>query len=317
MAAEVEITKGLFGKYRASYSCPNCRERLRSPLTDAGRLDDCPNCHARFTVPGSDDLIRITEREKLIAQQKDVEAELRLQAKQRQKKERAAADALARKAERLRKEEEAIRERELREQTQKCPFCGAEMRADAECCIACKAVSRQRSNQLVVVGATVFAVIILIAAFYGFAWLRNSNLRNKLSECESSGIVNANVHYEGLISTDGVVFDVREGGSSSARRIDPVHLLMQFAAKLDLNSIKRVVLARNGKEIFFISASDLRPLADSYSGGGRPWSFNHLPESTRTMLGERIYSEWTGGWIGVLGKQTEDLNDLIRNWIES
>ena len=148
----------------------------------------------------------------------------------------------------------------------------------------------------------------------GLPDLRNSALRDKLRTCASYGVVNADVYYDGTFATDVVVFDLLDGSSSEARRIDPVHLFLQFTSELDLYSIDRVILARNGEQIFYVDATDLRPLAESYEGGGANWSFNHLPKSVRTMGGGRAYDEWTGTWLGVLAKQTEDLNDFIRAW---
>lgn len=163
----------------------------------------------------------------------------------------------------------------------------------------------------------VFSIIvglILLVAITTFLWMRNNGLRNNLKTCDSYGVVDVDVYYDGMFSTDVVVFDLKDGGSPNARRIDPVHLLLQFAAKLDLTSVRRVVLARSKRHVFYIDASDLQRLADSYDGGGRVWAFNHLPESARTMSGSRAYGEWTGGLLGVLQKQMEDLDDLIRTW---
>jgi hypothetical protein len=61
----------------------------------------------------------------------------------------------------------------------------------------------------------------------------------------------------------------------------------------------------------------MKPLAESYANGGRPWAFNHLPESLRTMSGLRAYDQWSGGWLGVLQEQTEDLNDFLNEWLNS
>ena len=157
----------------------------------------------------------------------------------------------------------------------------------------------------------VVIVLLLIPVYF---WLRNNALRDELQSCETYGGVEADVYYDGYFSCDVVVFDLQDGGSLRARRIDPVHLFLQFSGKLDLYSVERVVLARNGSKVFYISASDLRRLSDSYAGGGRVWAFNHLPESVRTMSGLRAYVQWTGGWLGVLKEQTEDLNEFIGDW---
>jgi hypothetical protein len=144
--------------------------------------------------------------------------------------------------------------------------------------------------------------------------LRNTPLQNRLKSCETYGVVNASAYYSHLLTTDTIVFDLKQSSSSGARRIDPVHLLMQFAAKFDFNGLDRVILARDGTPKFYVDASDLKELASSYDAGGRIWAFNHLPERSRTMSGERAYSEWTGGWLGVAQRQADDLNSFIQAW---
>lgn len=155
---------------------------------------------------------------------------------------------------------------------------------------------------------------ILLVSTPAYSWFRNIGLREKLRSCPTFEAVEADVYYRGVFSGEVVVFNFVDGKSSSTRRIDPVHLLLEFAGKLDLSSVRRVVLARGGRDIFYVSSKELRPLADSYAGGGRVWSFNHLPESVRTMSGRPAFEEWTGGWLGVLQKQAEDNNKFIRDW---
>jgi hypothetical protein len=144
---------------------------------------------------------------------------------------------------------------------------------------------------------------------------RGSDLRAKLDRCDSKDVVAVRVNYSGIFDTQTVIFDLRDGGSPSARGIDPVHLLMQFASKLDLYSTRRIVLARNGQHRFCVSSDDMRPLADSYANGGVLWAFDNLPARVRRMDGTRAFGEWTGGWLGVLKEQTEDLAQFINEWI--
>lgn len=54
-----EISDSFLGSPFVRYACPNCGERLRSPLDDAGRADQCPACCKRITVPGADTCARI------------------------------------------------------------------------------------------------------------------------------------------------------------------------------------------------------------------------------------------------------------------
>ncbi|MCE9552053.1 MAG: hypothetical protein K8T91_01585 [Planctomycetes bacterium] len=160
----------------------------------------------------------------------------------------------------------------------------------------------------------IIAIIVVLAFIPAYSWNRNSGLRRNLKACETFDVVRADVYYDGFLSTNAIVFDLKDGGSSSARRIDPVHLFFEFSAKSDLNSSTRIILAHNGQQKFYISNSDLKRLSESYAGGGRPWAFNNLPERLRTMSGSQAYESWSGGWLGVLQKQTQDLNDFITMW---
>ena len=162
-------------------------------------------------------------------------------------------------------------------------------------------------------GGTIVAITAIGLTIY---WVsRGSDLRSQLDRCDSKDVVNVRVSYADIFGTETVVFDLRDSSSAGVRRIDPVHLLMQFAGKLDLYSVHRIVLARNGHRRFYISGTDLRPLADSYAGGGVLWAFNNLPANVRRMDGTRAFDEWTGGWLGVLKEQTEDVNEFIGEWI--
>jgi hypothetical protein len=299
-AKDYEVKKGWLGGRNVSYPCPHCGERLRSPLTDAGQQDSCPTCNDVFVVPGSADLHRITEAEKLAKQD---EARLKEQAKE---------EARLRKV-RLEQQREAALKKSAAERAEQERLAEEAGQAKIDAAEAASGNSDQAKPKALPWrsgGGAAAAVLVLL--IYVFA--RGADLRDKLSRCESNGVVEARVSYAGLFGTDTVVFDLRDGGSSGARRIDPVHLLMQFSSKLNLYSVDRVVLARNGDRRFYITSNNLRPLADSYKGGGRSWAFNNLPANVRRMDGTRAYNEWTGGWLGVLQKQSEDLNRFITAW---
>lgn len=295
-----EVKNGWFRRRNVRYPCPSCGERLRSKLTDAGQKDSCPECNTVFVVPGSIDLLRITEAEKLAKQHKcDAKKQAKEEAQQRKarlkQQRKDALKILA--AQRLEKER-------LAEQARQTKLLAAEP------ILGKSGHTKPQALPWLVGGGAAAAVLVLLI----YIFVRGADLRDNLLRCESTGVVEARVSYAGLFGTDTVVFDLRDGGSSGARRIDPIHLLMQFSSKLNLYSVDRVVLARNGNKRFYIASADLRPLANSYDNGGRAWAFNNLPATVHRVDGTRAYSEWTGGWLGVLQKQSEDLNRFITEW---
>ena len=148
----------------------------------------------------------------------------------------------------------------------------------------------------------------------GFVAMRNGGLRTKLAECSSRNGIGVRVYYDSFVSKGDVVFDLQEIEGSTIRRIDPVHLLLQFGQLLDKQTTRRLILAHDGRKLMYLRSSDLRELTNEYTHGNPVWSFNHLPERLKTMAGSNAYSTWEGGWLGVMKRQSEDLNKFISDW---
>ena len=170
-------------------------------------------------------------------------------------------------------------------------------------------VPRSRNTRVVLVLA---GLGVLCAV--GFVAMRNGGLRTKLAECSSRNGIGVRVYYDSFVSKGDVVFDLREIEGSSIRRIDPVHLLLQFGQLLDKQTTRRLILAHDGRKLMYLRSSDLKELTNEYTHGNPVWSFNHLPERLKTMTGANAYSTWEGGWLGVMKNQSEDLNKFISDW---
>lgn len=158
------------------------------------------------------------------------------------------------------------------------------------------------------------AIGLFIVFFIAYPQIHNHGIRELLKSCQKHGVVGADVYYASRFSSDVIVFDLSGSSSSSARRIDTVHLLLEFASKLDFSTLDRLILANDGKQKFYVRGNDLKELASSYDAGGRIWSFNHLPERTCAMSGKRAFETWTGGLIAVSKQQADDLISLIDAW---
>jgi len=171
-------------------------------------------------------------------------------------------------------------------------------------------------SELTLLGLLVGGALVVVVAFVFSSITANANsdLEQALQACSSRDGVDVTVYYDNALVKTDVIFDFQEA-TGSVRRIDPVHLLLQFGQKLELASTQRLILARNGRHLFYIPSSDLQELTNEYTFGNPIWSFNHLPERLRRMDGQRAYGQWQGGWLGVLEKQTTDLSAFISDWI--
>lgn len=173
-------------------------------------------------------------------------------------------------------------------------------------------VPRRKRSRILTLGAVLGVFVVGLFVYWA---TRHNDLESCLEGCESKGGIDVRVDYGSLFSREEIVFDLRDTGSQ-VRRIDPLHLLMQFAHNARDKEFKYVILSRNGKKLFLIEQRDLLELSDSYSNGGRIWAFNHFPERVLSMDGRHPYGSWTGGWLGVLKRQTEDLNAFLTAWLE-
>lgn len=298
MTRRIEVTKGFLGHYSVSYDCLQCGTGLKSPIADAGKDDACPECGSRFKVPGSD------HRDRLAAEKaaRDArQAEINKQAAELKQRRREEQD-------RLRREELHARLQAEAEQTRKAsPEPDETPPGDDENPAAATASRRFPKKSSV-------AALLCVIALY--SWGRSQGLRDELKRCASYGIVNVSVYYRGYLSTRDVVFDF-QAREAKGRRIDPVHLLMQFASRIHLSGLGNVYLARDGVEHFRIYPSALDELASSYENGGRIWAFNNLPAAVRRIDGSQAFGEWTGGWLGVVKGQVEDLDSFLEQWLGS
>jgi hypothetical protein len=142
---------------------------------------------------------------------------------------------------------------------------------------------------------------------------RNIALANSLSSCPSREIVGGDIRV-GYTLDGNVVFDVRSCKGDS-RLIDPLHLLMQFGYKLRDDSFHHLSVASAGEEVYRLEKPDLDELSRQYELGARIWAFDHWPERLRKPSGERAFGSWSGGFLGVMRAQAEDLNEALRTWL--
>ncbi len=170
-----------------------------------------------------------------------------------------------------------------------------------------------------VLGATGASGLLCIGVGVSLWWgtLRHSELRSLLRGCSDTGGIEVSVYYGSVFSQEEVVFDLQDV-QAHVRRVDVLHLLLRYARKLDRpGAPERLALAARGRRLFYLPRSDYRKLAEEHAVGNRLWSIHHFAERLRTMSGARAYGTWTGGWLGVMKKQLEDLNDFLDTWLGS
>lgn len=145
--------------------------------------------------------------------------------------------------------------------------------------------------------------------------LVGSTLAKKLAEDPRNKTFSLSAHYEYYVIPGTLVLNLTHSQSSAPA--DLFRGIFQSAEALSTSgkSFEWVVLARAGEPVFRLSGADFSEIGREYSAGQNPvYLIRTFPEKLYTMSGERAFTRWEGGILGVLGKQMSDANDAARIW---
>jgi hypothetical protein len=120
-------------------------------------------------------------------------------------------------------------------------------------------------------------------------------------------------HYHYLVDPRTLVIDVRNvSGDNSAA--DVFRVLLQFAQSQQRTKYSRIVLSSKGAEKFLIDGSYFQLLGLEYGIQNPVYTMRTFPQNVYHLNGEPAFGTWTGGMLGVLGKQVEDFSQFHQQW---
>lgn len=103
--------------------------------------------------------------------------------------------------------------------------------------------------------------------------------------------------------------------ADGAAPIDLYRGLFQAAEALEGRHFDKVILARRGSAVFVMDGADFAMLGSSFASGENPiYLIRTLPEQLYLPDGTQAFESWSGGFLGVLGAQMQDVNDAARMW---
>jgi hypothetical protein len=152
--------------------------------------------------------------------------------------------------------------------------------------------------------------LITLAAIGAVNHFRLNTHANEAMEYREADVL---AYYRfGFLPTT-IVFDIRgvETGNSAAATIGG---LIEFADSLSERRFDKVILAWRGKSRFILDGDDFQSMGRSASYQNPVYTVRTLPEKLRRPDGTLAFSTWSGGAIGVLGQQMEDVNRFAREW---
>lgn len=115
------------------------------------------------------------------------------------------------------------------------------------------------------------------------------------------------------IAPGELVMDLRSVDPEAAP-LDVIRVLLHAASGLKQRRFDRVVLSYRGAPKLMLKGDFFKTLGEEYGQQNVAYTLRTLPENVYRLGGEQAYGTWTGGVLGVLGKQMQDLGKLSEDW---
>lgn len=159
-------------------------------------------------------------------------------------------------------------------------------------------------------GIPAAAFIVVACANY---FMLTGPLQDAIKRDERNTGISIVAHYRYFVNPSEIVLDLRNVQSDKAP-VDVTRVLFQFAESQQMRRYDRVVLAFRGKDKFQMEGEYFNKLGVEFETQNPVYTIRTLPQNLYTMGGEQAFGTWTGGILGVLGKQMEDFAEFHRKW---
>jgi len=163
-------------------------------------------------------------------------------------------------------------------------------------------------------GGAVVALGLAAAAVYGVNYYKLQHpVDDVLGADERNAGIEVSLHYENWVIPSVLVFDLKElPGDKSP--LDLMRVLFQTAAVLQYQDFEEVHLSFRGDLRFKITGGYFNTLGLEYRDQNPIYTLRTFPEKVMKPDGTMAFGTWTGGILGVTGRQMEDLKDFVVAW---
>lgn len=164
----------------------------------------------------------------------------------------------------------------------------------------------------VITGVGVLISIVIIVALLNYIFLQ-SPISNVIdSDPRNKGIV-VFTHYKYFLVPNSLIFDLRQvsGETSPA---DVTRVLLQYAKSIKSSVFNDITLSYKGNPKFLLKGDFFHTLGEEFGTQNPIYTIRTFPENVFKLDGTAAFGTWTGGWLGVVGKQMEDFNEFHKQW---
>ena len=167
-------------------------------------------------------------------------------------------------------------------------------------------------NRKFIIGALSIALLTALIFSYNYIVV-DIPVKSKINEDPRNKGISFNIRYDYFVIPSRIVFDLKSISVDNSPA-DVFRVLLQTASSLKNSKYSIVKLAYKGKVKFVIKGEYFSQLGKEYGFQNPVYTMRTFPENLYDVEGKQAYGTWTGGWLGVVGKQMEDFNDFHHKW---
>lgn len=157
------------------------------------------------------------------------------------------------------------------------------------------------------ISALVVAVVVWNYSSVGYP------VASRLSEDPRNAKVSLWTYHQYGLVPSVLVVDLRRVDDQAAA-MDVLRALFHSAESLKDVKFERVVLAYKGSAKLMMDGAYFRKVGQDFESQNPIYTMRTLPENIHRLDGSAAYGTWTGGLLGVWGKQMEDLGKFSEDW---
>jgi hypothetical protein len=120
-------------------------------------------------------------------------------------------------------------------------------------------------------------------------------------------------YYRFGVVPDSIVFDLWGVGPNESHA-SVMGAFLRFADEMKDRDFREVRLAYRGDTRFILGGRDFADIGREHEWQNPVFTLRTFPEKLKTTDGRDAFSTWTGGMLGVMSSQMDDLNQLRDEW---
>jgi hypothetical protein len=157
---------------------------------------------------------------------------------------------------------------------------------------------------------TVFVGIVIDGAWNYFTVSRPVDTALALNSRNQG--VQVRLHYQNYLNTSVLSFDLRVSGHNSMA--DVFRVFLQSAKVLRSHDFQKVELRYRGDIRFLVEGTYFKQLGNEFDFQNPVYTMRTFTSHLYQPDGEKAFSEWTGGWLGVITKEMEQFDEFHKQW---